>query len=90
MADSSSVRPSSHTKKLGITQRATPLAAPWRGDFRVRYESESIHEDTKVNVLASIPTLNRFSDFQVNEIGEDGKVIHLRSIGSSESKVEVR
>ncbi|KAL7923944.1 pseudouridine synthase [Trichoderma austrokoningii] len=48
----------SHTKSIGITQRATPLRFPWIGDLRVR-----------------------FSDFQVNEIGKDGVVVHLRKIG---------
>ncbi|KAH7170399.1 pseudouridine synthase [Dactylonectria macrodidyma] len=48
----------SYNKSLGITQRATPLAATWTGDLRAR-----------------------FSDFQVNEIREDGSVLHLKTIG---------
>ena len=28
----------------------------------------------------------RFTDFQVNEIGKDGKVVHLRSIGLTEEE----
>ncbi|KAM4054603.1 tRNA pseudouridine synthase D (TruD) domain-containing protein [Hirsutella rhossiliensis] len=55
----------SHSRSIGITQRATPLALAWTGDQRVR-----------------------FSDFQVNEIGKDGKVVHLSHIGAANGQAQ--
>jgi hypothetical protein len=33
--------------------------------------------------------VDRYTDFQVNEIGEDGKVLHLKVLGNGEQE-EVR
>lgn len=35
-------------------------------------------------------TGHRFTDFQVNEITQEGKVVHLRSIGLGEEEKQVR
>ncbi|KAF7542558.1 hypothetical protein G7Z17_g11459 [Cylindrodendrum hubeiense] len=55
----------SYNKALGITQRATPLAAAWTGDLRAR-----------------------FSDFQVNEIRENGSVLHLKTLGLGDDETK--
>ena len=41
------------------------------------------------SLLKYVLILHRFTDFQVNEIGEDGKVLHLQVIGTLENKIEV-
>ncbi|RCI11581.1 hypothetical protein L249_7160 [Ophiocordyceps polyrhachis-furcata BCC 54312] len=53
----------SHSRSIGITNRATPLTLAWTGDQRARY-----------------------SDFQVNEIAQDGHVVHLLQVGLSDEQ----
>ncbi|KAH6610438.1 multisubstrate pseudouridine synthase 7 [Trichoderma cornu-damae] len=44
----------SHTKSIGITQRATPLQFPWVGDLRVRFSDFQVNEIGKDGIAVHL------------------------------------
>ncbi|KAG9253350.1 pseudouridine synthase [Emericellopsis atlantica] len=54
----------SHMRKLGITQRATPLAVPWTGDLRVRFTDFLVNEITLDGKVAHLRTIGQGEELE--------------------------